>query len=196
MHLNAILFLPLFLNGPGPLSVFCFSSLFSSFQPSPTWPFSSPSSPPKRPSWPSFFSFSSPAQAQPSSSFFLPPLRGLLLRPSPPARPASSPLPLLSLTAGPHLSEPSSSPSQTQTRVRVRPAPGAVPRCVDLEPARQDPRGRPINPSPCALGFSPSRSHRLAQNPSRTSFFRSHYLRASVTVALAAPPLFCHRKLP
>jgi hypothetical protein len=136
-------FSPSFPNWASPTISFSFSSLFSSLRPSPTWPFSSPSSPPARPSWPSFFSFSSPAQAQPSS-FFLPPPHGLLFWPSPPAQPASSPLPPSLATGGPHLSGPSSSPRQARTRVRVRSAPGAILRRVDLGPSHQDPRGHPI----------------------------------------------------
>jgi hypothetical protein len=41
MHLSAILFLSLFLIGPGPLSFFLFRFpfLFFPLQPSPSWPF-------------------------------------------------------------------------------------------------------------------------------------------------------------
>jgi hypothetical protein len=93
---------------------------------------------------------------RPTISFLLPlflpiPAQPNLLSPFPgPASPRAPPLSFRSLTDGPHLSGPSSSPSQTQTRVRVGPALGADAHRADLEPALQNPRVRPINPPPCA----------------------------------------------
>jgi hypothetical protein len=91
IYLNAILFLPLFLVGLGPLSLFLFSSLFSSLRPKPSRPFLFPLSPHGPAQLAFFLSLLFPRAAQPRS-FFLPPPCSLLLFPPAPVRPRASSL--------------------------------------------------------------------------------------------------------
>jgi hypothetical protein len=176
MHLNAILFLPLFLFGPGPLPPFLFPSLFFLVAAQPNLVFPSPSFLPH--------GLAQLACAgQPAAAPFLP------------AR-SSSPAPSfshsLTLTGGarPSGSSPTSSTSPARTRIRVRPHLGLPPPRRASGPHAKA-RGRPIKSRPCP---------RISQNLSRGLLALETLAAAAFTAfwmrrPRAAPPLL-HRPRP
>jgi hypothetical protein len=183
MHLNATLFLPLFLIGPCPLSLFLFPLLFP-LRAYPTGP---------------FFPFSFPRAAQPNS---LPSSHHAARFPSPPRGPASpgpappcaSPLPPLSLPPADRWVPP----------VRTFPFPtlgsysGPSPIVVRRRPARAASRARTLRPHPPYLKPRPRAlaspqaaavATAFAQNPKAPELFRHRRLHASPARRSISPPL-------